>query len=408
MSGLDPRVAFEASDMRRNSMKQRRFGRSMAAGLVLGSMALSGAGGAAAQDVTSLGEPSAAYAEPFSLIGGIRELADGRVLVSDALEEALYVLDPGLQSAEQISRKGQGPDEYRQPDALFAWPGDSALMVDLGNGRMTVIGSDYGFGRTIPVVQQEAMGLQIVIPQGVDASGYLYYQPRGDGVIRDSADIVRWRPEAEGEPEPVVRIKLEDVTERTSGGANDMRQEVRPVPLSPEDGWAVGQDGAVAVVRVGDYHVDWVRPDGSVVSGSSVSWKPVSVKAADKEAWAEEMAASGMMMMVTNDNGQMNARMRRGGGRTPDVDGFEWPEVKPPFEPGSVRVDPLGYAWVERHVPAGEKPVLDVFDAVGNRVASVTIPARCSLRAFGEGTLYITRRDDLGFQWLERYARPSI
>ena len=303
-------------------MKQCRFGRSMAAGLVLGAMALSGPGGAAAQDVISLDGPSAAYAEPFSLIGGIRELADGRVLVSDALEEALYVLDSGLQSAEQISRKGQGPDEYRQPDALFAWPGDSALMVDLGNGRMTVIGSDYGFGRTIPVVQQEAMGLQIIIPQGVDATGSLYYQPRGDGVIRDSADIVRWQPEAEGEPEPVVRIKLEDVTERTSGGANDMRQEVRPVPLSPEDGWAVGQDGAVAVVRVGDYHVDWVRPDGSVVSGSPVSWKPVPVKSADKEAWAEEMAANGMMMMVTNDNGQMNARMRRGGGRTPDVRWF--------------------------------------------------------------------------------------
>lgn len=389
-------------------MKQSCLGRSMAAGLVLGSIALSVAGEAGAQDVTSLGEPSASYAEPFSLIGGIRELADGRVLVTDALEEALWVLDPGLQSAEQISRKGQGPDEYRQPDGLFAWPGDSALMVDLGNGRMTVIGSDHGFGRTIPVVQQEAMGLQIIIPQGVDATGSLYYQPRGDGVIRDSADIVRWRPEADGEPEPVVRIKLEDVTERTSGGANDMRQEVRPVPLSPEDGWAVGPDGAVAVVRVADYHVEWVRPDGSVVSGAPVSWKPVPVKSADKEAWAEEMAANGMMMMVTNDNGQMNARMRRGGGQTPDVDSFEWPEVKPPFESGSVRVDPLGYAWVERHVPAGEKPVLDVFDPNGNRVGSVAIPVWGTLRGFGAGTLYITRRDDLGFQWLERYDRPSI
>ena len=389
-------------------MTQRRYGRAMAAGFAVSVIALTSPGGALAQGVISLDEPAAAYAEPFSLIGGIRELDDGRVLVSDALEEALYVLDPDLRSAEQISRKGQGPDEYRQPDALFAWPGDSVLMVDLGNGRMTVIGSDYGFGRTIPVVQQETMGLQIIIPQGVDAAGSLYYQPRGDGMIRDSVDIVRWQPGSEGGPVPVVRVKLEDVTERTSGGPNDMRQEVRPVPLSPEDGWAVGEDGAVAVVRAGDYHVDWVRPDGSTVSGRPVPWKPVSVKTADKEAWAEEMAASGMMMMVTNDNGQMNARMRRGSGRTPDVDGFEWPEVKPPFESGSVRVDPMGYAWVERHVAAGERPVLDVFDATGERVASVAIPVRCSLRGFGDGTLYLTRRDDLGFQWLERYPRPSI
>ena len=393
-------------------MKHSQFSRQVAAvaaaaGLT-GLVGLIGPQSATAQHTASLQDPSTAHGEPFSLIGGVRELKDGRVLVSDALEEQLYVLDPELEAVEIISRKGQGPDEYRQPDGLFAWPGDSTLMVDLGNGRMTIIGSDYGFGRTIPVILQEDMGLQIIIPQGVDAGGRLYYQPRGDGVIRDSADIVRWQPEAEGEPVPVIRIKLEDVTERTSGGANDMRQEVRPVPLSPEDGWAVGPDGSVAVVRAGDYHVDWVHPDGSVVSGPPVAYDPVHVKQADKEAWAEEIANNGMMMMVTNENGQMNASMRRGGGRTPGVERFEWPEVKPPFAAGSVLVDPLGYVWVERHVPAGDSPILDVFDGAGDRVGSVAIPVRSSLRGFGDGTLYLTRRDDLGFQWLERYERPSI
>ena len=392
-------------------MKQCGYERSVAAvtvTLAAGVLALGGPPGAAAQEVASLEGPTSAYAEPFSLIGGIRELDDGRVLVSDALEEKLYVLDPELKTVETISRKGQGPDEYRQPDGLFGWPGDSTLMVDLGNGRMTVIGSDYGFGRTIPIVQQEDMGLQIIMPQAVDGGSYLYYQPRGDGMIRDSADIVRWQPDAGGTPEPVVRVKLADVTETTSGGGNNMRQEVRPVPLSPEDGWSVGPDGDVSVVRSGDYHVDWVRPDGSVVSGSPVAYEPVSVKEADKEAWAEELAANGMMMMVSNQNGVMNASMRRGGGRTPAVDRFEWPAVKPPFDPGSVRVDSQGYVWVERHVPAGDSPVLDVFDGEGDRVGSVTIPVRSSLRGFGDGTLYLTRWDDLGFQWLERYERPSI
>jgi len=392
-------------------MKQCGYERSVVAvtvTLAAGVLALWGPADAAAQEIASLEGPTSAYAEPFSLIGGIRELNDGRLLVSDALEEKLYVLDPEFKGVETISRKGQGPDEYRQPDGLFSWPGDSTLMVDLGNGRMTVVGSDYGFGRTVPIVQQEDMGLQIIIPEAVDGSGYLYYQPRGDGMIRDSADIVRWQPDAGVAPEPLVRVKLADVTETTSGGANNMRQEVRPVPLSPEDGWSVGPDGAVAVVRSGDYHVDWVRPDGSVISGSPVEYEPVAVREADKEAWAEELAANGMMMMVSNENGVMNASMRRGGGSAPAVDRFEWPEVKPPFVPESVLVDPAGYVWVERHVPAGDAPVLDVFDGEGDRVGSITIPVRSSLRAFGEGTLYLTRWDDLGFQWLERYQRPSI
>jgi len=390
-------------------VKHARGGGHVAAVTALAGLALLvSPDGAAGQRTVSLDEPAAAYAEPFSLIGGIRELADGRLIVSDALEESLYVLDARMEGAEKISRKGQGPDEYRQPDGLFAWPGDSTLMVDLGNGRLTIIGSDYGFGRTVPVVQQEGMALQIILPEGVDASGLLYYQPRGGGMIRDSADVVRRSPEAGGEPEPVARIKLTEVTERTSGGVSDMRQEVMPVPLSPEDGWAVAANGDVAVVRAGDYHVDWVRVDGTVVSGAPVPYDPVPVTSADKEAWAEEMAASGMMMMVTNDNGQMNVRMRRGGGRRPGVDRFAWPETKPPFAARSVRVDPQGNVWVERYVAAGERPVVDVFDGAGRHVASVTIPVQRSIRGFGDGTMYLTRRDDLGFQWLERYDRPAI
>jgi hypothetical protein len=114
------------------------------------------------------------------------------------------------------------------------------------------------------------------------------------------------------------------------------------------------------------------------------------------------------MMMVTNENGQLNASMRRGGGRAPGVDRFEWPDVKPAFASESVRVDPSGYVWVERQVSAGDATLLDVFDGEGRHVAEVTAPPGSSVRAFGDGTVYLTRWDDLGFQWLSRVERPSL
>ncbi len=362
-----------------------------------------------AQSTAALEEPTAAYGEPFSLISGVRELEDGRVLVSDALEESLYALDAPLSEALKIARNGQGPDEYRQPDALHAWPGDSTLMTDLGNGRLTVIGPDYGFGRTIPVVQQASDGLQIILPQDVDTEGSVYYQPRGDGMIRDTSGIVRWNPDSAAEPVEVARIKLSDVTERTSGDGGNMHQEVRQVPMSPQDGWAVGLDGSVAVVRVGDYHVDWVRPDGRVISGPPVAYEPVRVRQADKEAWVETTAARGVMMAVTNQNGNLSARMRRGGGRgVPSIDGYEWPETKPPFEPGSAVVAPDGDLWVMRSVAAGERPLIDVFDANGRHRGAVALPEGREVVGFGEGSVYLARGDDLGFQWLERYDRPEL
>ena len=366
-------------------------------------------GSATAQEKVSLGDPVAAYGEPFSLISGVRELSDGRLLVSDALEESLYALDASLSTAETVARAGQGPDEYRQPDALFAWPADSTLMVDLGNGRITVIGPDLGFARTIPIVRQAATGIEIILPGSVDGAGRLYYQPRGDGIIRDTADVVRWDPPG-GDVERVARIKLQDVTERTSGGAGNVRQEVMPVPLSAEDAWAAGPDGSVAVVRSADYHVEWVRPDGAVITGPAVDWSPVPVRDADRKEWVENMASRGVMMMVTNDNGTLNASMRRGGGGrgAPSADRFQWPETKPPFDPDGVDVAPDGYLWVTRHVAAGDRPLVDVFDSAGRHVATVELPQGREVVGFGESSIYLGRGDELGFQWLERYERPAL
>ena len=121
------------------------------------------------------------------------------------------------------------------------------------------------------------------------------------------------------------------------------------------------------------------------------------------------MSSRGVMMMVTNDNGNLNARMRRGGGRgVPDIDSYQWPETKPPFNAGSVRVAPDGTAWVGRYVSAGERPLIDVFDGGGNHVAVIQLPAGREVVGFGSGSVFLARGDDLGFMWLERYERPSL
>ena len=41
----------------------------------------------------TLTKPDAEYAEPFTLINGVRELRDGRVIVSDTREKTVQILD---------------------------------------------------------------------------------------------------------------------------------------------------------------------------------------------------------------------------------------------------------------------------------------------------------------------------
>ncbi len=58
------------------------------------------------------------------LIRGLRELSDGRVLVTDWIEERLVVLDFPSGTFRDIGRIGRGPREFRLPAGLVALPGD--------------------------------------------------------------------------------------------------------------------------------------------------------------------------------------------------------------------------------------------------------------------------------------------
>ena len=64
-------------------------------------------------------EPSRTFtSEPFSRVRGVQELPDGRVLVADQDEKALYRIDFLSQERITLGRQGGGPGEYESPVGL--------------------------------------------------------------------------------------------------------------------------------------------------------------------------------------------------------------------------------------------------------------------------------------------------
>lgn len=388
---------------------------SLTAGLAF-ALAPAGAADAAAQE-RSLGPAEAVAAESFSLVNTVRELADGRVLVADPLGNVLVRLDRTLQRAETLGREGGGPGEYRQPDAVWPLPGDSTLLVDLGNARLTVIAPDGTFARTRPITLGEpgpGGPPPMVLPRGTDAGGRIYFEgPRASmgGPPPDSVQVLRAGPVGSS-TEPVVRVKLPDVQAETSGGATSRSIRMTAVPLSPVDAWGVAASGEVAVARSRPYRLEWVGVDGRVRAGPEVRVTPVRIREAEREEWELERGRSGggIGISITMENGQASVRFGRGGapggGRAPDLSTLPWPEVKPPFVGGAVRVDGAGRAWVQRSLPAGEPPLYDLFDGSGALVGQVRLPPDRRLVGFGEGTLYAVYVDAMDLQTLERYPLP--
>jgi len=371
------------------------------------------AGGSGAR---ALGTPTASFPEDFGTIQAVREISDGRVVVADPLGGTLYLVDMSAGTREALGTEGQGPGEYRQPDTVWPLAGDSTLVVDLGNARFLSMDADFNFGETSPLSTGDPRsGLIVALPQGVDAAGNVYARGMGGGMggeLPDSGAMLRIE-RGTFAVDTIGMFKLEDRTQTVSGGPDNQNVSISPIPLSAQDAWGVAADGSVVVARSADYHVEWIRPDGSVVSGPPVPFEPVAIGTAEKEEWlaARGRSGGGIGIMVSINNGAMQTNFRRGGMRMggqeePTIDDYEWPEGKAPFYDGRIVVDPAGRAWVQRHVPAGEDATYDVFDGSATRVATYTLPNNRRVVGFGDGTVYVVAFDEFDLNYLERYEMP--
>ena len=361
------------------------------------------------------GQPTAVFPEDFGAIQTIRELPDGRVLVADPLSKALYVVDMAGGTRSVIGREGEGPEEYRQPDAVWALPGDSTLLVDLGNGRLVTLGPDLAFGPTMPLVVgefQPGSPLVLAIPQGVDEEGNIFVRMMGGGMgggpLPDSADILRIHRGSKAN-EPVAKFKIQDMTQTTSGGADNQNVSISPIPLSPEDAWGVAPDGSVILIRAGDYHVERIAPDGARSVGPTIPYDPVRIGTREKEEYVAELGRSGggIAVGVEVENGRVAMSFTRGGrGAAREIDRYTWPEEKPPFYSGRIPIDPMGRAWVRRHVEGGEASTYDVFDGAGVRVGTLLLDNGKRVVGFGPSGVYVVSSDEFDLNYLERYAMP--
>ena len=110
----------------------------------------------AAPFTLTLARPDAEHAEPYTMIGGVRELRDGRVVVADRVEKVVHLIDLASGTARRVGAEGGGPNEYRMPMSALAMPGDSTLIFDAGNMRYLVVSPDGEVARAF--TPAEAVG----------------------------------------------------------------------------------------------------------------------------------------------------------------------------------------------------------------------------------------------------------
>lgn len=356
---------------------------------------------AQAVPVTSLASPGARFAEPFDQITAVRELSDGRVIVSDLFAKAVTLVDFRTNAGTAVGREGQGPGEFAFPTGLVALPGDSTLLVDPAQRRFLRIAPD---GKPAGLVSfPDGVGGLMAV-KGSDRQGRVYFQGspfagqpgREMEQLPDSAPVLRW-DRGRARIDTLGMVKIPTIARAASGGGGARAVVMRQQPFTPADDWSVTPDGRVGVARTGDYHVEWWGPKR--VSGRPVPHAKVPVSQGDKDAFARRAADTRGRFTVSMGG---PARGRGSSAPPPRLSEPDWPEFKPPFV-GSVLANHEGHLWVPRAQPAGAAPLYDVFDAQGTLVRQVRLAKGSRLVGFGARSVYVAQTDEDELEWLERH-----
>jgi hypothetical protein len=346
------------------------------------------AGNAAAQQPTeTMLQPAARLAEPFSRIRGIRELSDGRVLVSDQTEKGVFMVDFRAQTRTMLGHNGPGPEEYAMPIGLLALPGDTTLLIDLGNTRLSTLAPDGSIVGSRILFAREGLA----IPHYADDQRRLYYE-----------DVTAVRMAKRQNPDAstahVLRTAGTDAVDTVAtyeipGGTN-------PSAIPDWDFYTVSPDGWVAVIRnTGGYRIEWTKPDGTLVRGEPVDYPAVKIDGKDREIFEKPVKEGGM-----GGGGGNAVRFGDSNNPPPKPPARQLPDPLPPATYDRAWIASDGRAWVQRNQHLHEKrPLFDVFDRTGRRVAVYRLPENRTMVGFGNGVAYAYATDDDGLQWLERY-----
>ncbi len=367
--------------------------------------------------VTTLAAPDRRFDEPFSQIapGHLRELGDGRVIVVDSRDRAIYLVDLERGTTRALSAEGSGPREYLTPLRAYAIGVDSTLVFDQQNQRYLLLGPDGAALTTIRPTLASTVGgrsaSSIIPARASDIEGRLYIESagftlRGDRLERaDSAAILRidWRKSAVDtlafvRTLPVVTSQINGRAAVSFGGGN---------PLTPRDEWTVFPDGRVAIVRHDPYRVDFIERDGTRRESPPLPFTRERLTEADKSAEAERrerLQRSLAQRTVTLPNG---ATVSPGAaGALPPL--RDWPEWRPPFRAGLQSVLPgsQGELWIARLQPAGSRGSLyDVVDANGRLTRKVRLEPMELIVGFGAQSVYTALADEDGLMFLRRHPR---
>lgn len=341
----------------------------------------------------------------FGQIGFLTVDSNGRIYVLDAQAQQIKVYSAEGVYEQTIGRRGSGPGELLGATFVLMAPGDTLVVPDLNNLRISRYAPD-GTSLGSSPINLQAHGVPLVFagtPSGVLIRQEREFSFPGQPEIENPQDAIVVFT-ADGTVVDTLRTFPAGETIRLSGGAPEFNF------FSPEPIWAVSDDMKLFFAVNDDYRIGVYSTDGELERVMKMPFERRLVADRDKEALVTFLERAWTDAGVPAEAiAQLKTAINFG-------------EYYPAF--AGMRAGPEGTVWVQ-HAQAPSQlsdeeyeaynpledaggPDWDVFDGAGRYLGIVTLPARFAPRLIIGNKIYGVWRDELDVQYVMRMRVVGI
>lgn len=335
----------------------------------------------------------------FIGITSLRELADGRVIVTDGRDQQLYLADFQANNATVLGRKGKGPGEWLNVGFINALRADSSIMGDFGNRRWMLFDG------------AKIVGLVPPDHPGVIATGALFTDIDRDGHIlrtqnpparagntvftRGDSNVLVFIDRNTGKSDTIGRVRERPHRREVQMDSAGRIRSTVPFSTEPNAQAEVAKlfyDGWLAVVRLEPLRVDWRSPDGQWTRGKPFPVRPEPVDANERKAIEARRA-------------EARAEAKKYG--LPEPANVAYPTTLPVMASGAPRASSDGRLLIRRTASAARPAVRYlVINRAGTIDGEITLAAKEDIVGFGARTVYVAFKDADDIQRLRRHPWP--
>jgi hypothetical protein len=343
----------------------------------------------------AIGADSGPEEYQFGRIGDLAVTPDGDIAVIDQLAGVVRVFDLNGQYVRSSGRPGRGPGELsRSANGIYALGGDSLLVLDPGERRITVFAPD-GSVASIVGLPPAPMGQGWARLAGGD------FLMRGLTISRLDGRFSFWDAllgvRADGASSDTIFEFDYAKTDLGSPG----RLRIQLIVNNPS--WARLQDGRIAWTALDRDYVQVLDSTGRVVSRiRHAQWQSKEITPADKSAMVELLRIK--LRSIGGDASFADSPLVEAPERLPAITAVRagpqatlWVQLMGPVE----SIDPMAINAPDRADFLGGA-TWHVLDSSGSFRGAIQLPPRFRILRMTDDAIYGAARDDDGVERIVR------